>query len=202
MIFNLPNVRFQDEEWIYILSKVLYGWTEIPLSPFAGYNQEDIRFYDGIIGTLLKQTERILCEYPEILDQRFVQSWKYQGELYRVIHESPIEDARYRDGFRMQLPKVDYHGMITHWTDDFRFEGLMYKLSSESECIILEANTGKHIAFDVNGFREEYGFENQYLAREREIIFPMIKECIKEYRMSINDFISYKEKQNKAKRRK
>ena len=193
MIFNLPNVRFQDEEWIYILAQVLNGWTEIPLSPFAGYSQDEIKFYDGIMGTLLKQTEKVLEEYPEILDKRFINSWKYQGKLYRVIHEAPVEDARYRDGFRMQLPKVDYHGMITHWTDDFRFEGLMYKLSSESESIILEADTGKHIAFDVNGFRKEYGFENKYLEGEREIIFPMYKECIKEYRMSIEEFISIKE---------
>ena len=198
MIFNLPNVRFQDEEWIYILAQVLNGWTEIPLSPFAGYSQDDIKFYDGIIGTLLKQTEKILEEYPEILDKRFINSWKYQGKLYRVIHEVPVEDARYRDGFRMQLPKVDYHGMITHWTDDYRFEGLMYKLSSETESIILEADTGKHIAFDVNGFRKEYGFDNQYLAGEREIIFPMHKECIKEYRMSIKDFISLKDNENGA----
>lgn len=196
MIFNFCNIGLTDDEWIYLISRILHGWTEIPLSPFAGYDKENIRFYDGVIGTLLKQTERMLEEYPDALNQRFVRSWKYQGKLYRVIHESPVEDARYRDGFRMQLPKVDYHGMITHWTDDYKFEGLMYKLSSQSESIILEADTGKHIAFDVNGFRREYGFDNNYLAGEREIVFPMCKECIKEYRMSIDDFVNLKENRN------
>lgn len=59
----------------------------------------------------------------------------------------------------MELPCVDYHGMIAHWTDDYSFPGLMYKLSPEEECIVLEADTKEHIAFDVNGFRKEYGFE-------------------------------------------
>lgn len=33
--------------------------------------------------------------------------------------------------------------------------------------------------------------------KEREIIFPMYKECIKEYCMSVNDFIQFKQCQYK-----
>ena len=89
----------------------------------------------------------------------------------------------------MRMPKITKKQA----RDDYRFEGLMYKLSPEKESIFLEADTGKHIAFDVNGFRKEYGFENQYLAGEREIIFPMHKEFIKEYRMSVADYILLKD---------
>lgn len=53
--------------------------------------------------------------------------------------------------------------------------------------------TKEHIAFDVNGFRKEYGFENQYLAGERKIIFPMYRDCITEYKMSVNNFIALQE---------
>ena len=115
------------------------------------------------------------------------------SKLYRVLHKAPVPDARYTDGFRMELPRVDYHGMIAHWTDDYSFAGLMYKLSPESECIILEADTKDHIAFDVNGFRKKYGIENHYLAGEREIFFPMYRDCITEYKMSVNNFISLQE---------
>ncbi len=47
-------------------------------------------------------------------------------------------------------------------------------------------------------FRKIYKCENPYTAKEREIIFPMYKECIiKEHYMSINDFIRFKQCQYK-----
>ncbi len=90
------------------------------------------------------------------------------------------------------MPKLNYHNMISHWTDDYTFNGLMYKLSSKETYIILEANTQTHLAFDVNKFRKQYNCENPYTAKEREIIFPMYKDCIKEYHMSVNEFINLK----------
>lgn len=192
MIFNLANVSFTDDEWIYILEVILKGWTEVPLSQISGYNKENLKFFDGIIGLLLRQTEELQVEYPDVLDQRFVDSWKYQGELYRVLHPHMIEDENSIDGYSSELLEVEYHEMITHWTTDFTFEALLYKLSANTKYIILEANTEEHLAFDVNGFRAEYGFEEKYTKKEQEIIFPMYRECIQEYHMTINEFVDMK----------
>lgn len=188
MIFDLPNVNFTDDEWIYILKVVLKGWTEIPLSQLSGYNKDDLKFFDGIIGLILRQTEYIQKEYPDALDQRFVNSWKYQGKLYRVLHPHMIEDENSIDGYSSRLPEVEYHGMITHWTTDFSFEALQYKLGANIKYIILEADTKDHLAFDVNRFRAEYESEERYTQKEQEFIFPMYKECIHEYCMTINEF--------------
>lgn len=38
MIYNLPNVNFSDDEWIYILLNCLQGWTEILLSCTNDYD--------------------------------------------------------------------------------------------------------------------------------------------------------------------
>lgn len=194
MLLSESGVEFENEEWMIILIRYLHAWTEIPLNPTCGYDLENLEFFNGLIGYLIKTTEYNLRNYPEMLDEIFIDSWKYEGKLYRVLHPHLVEDSEAEDGVSLLLPEVDYHGMITHWTDDYTFSGLMYKLNAEEEYIILEADTKEHIAFDVNKFRKVYDFENPYTAKEREFIFPMYKDCIKEYRMSIKDFISLKNK--------
>ena len=151
-----------------------------------------MKFYDGFIGYLIKQTEQFLKEHPDRLNKKFVNSWKHQGKLYRIIHPIIIEDETAEDCYSCKLTDIEYHKMISHWTDDYTFQGLMYKLNLETPYIILEADTQEHIAFDVNKFRKTYNCENPYTAKEREIIFPMYKECIKEYRMSVSEFIHMK----------
>lgn len=196
MIFNFNNIAFSDEDWKYIILQYLKEWTEIPLTTNDGYDIEELKFFDGFIGTLLKQTEALMSEYPSFLDKEFVDSWKYQGKLYRVIHPHYVFD----DGViepRTIMPEVNYHRMITHWTSDYTFSGLMYKLSPDEKYIILEADTGDHLAFDVNKFREANNVIEPYTQGENEIIFPMYKECIKEYRMTINEFIEMKEQEEK-----
>ena len=195
MIFDMLNMHFSDEDWIYILRQYLNGWTEIPLSDNSGYNIDELKFYDGFIGYLLKRTEYYLKEYPDFLDKAFIDSWAYQGKLYRIIHKAYAENNKTKRGYSFCLPKVNYHGMISHWTDDYTFKGLMYKLSEREKYIILEANTQEHLGFDVNKFRKTYNCEKSYTEKEREVIFPMYKECIKEYRMSVNEFIQLKQSQ-------
>ena len=196
MIFNFPNMRFSDDAWKYMILQYLKEWTEIPLTTNDGYDIEELKFFDGFIGTLLKQTKALMSEYPSFLDKEFVDSWKYQGKLYRVIHPHYVFD----DGViepRTIMPEVNYHSMITHWTSDYTFSRLMYKLSPDEKYIILEADTGDHLAFDVNKFREANNVIEPYTQGENEIIFPMYKECIKEYRMTINEFIEMKEQEEK-----
>ncbi len=190
MILNMPNINFSDDEWLYILKQYLNGWTEIPLSDSSGYDLDELKFYDGFIGFLIKQTEFCLKNYPHILDKKFINSWKYQGKLYRIIHMFCNKSGKTKSGYSCQLPKVQYHGMITHWTDDYTFEGLTYKLNKERKHIILEADTKDHIGFNVNKFRKVYNCENSNTEKEREIIFPMYKDCIiKEHHLTINEFI-------------
>lgn len=193
MIFDFHNIGFDDNEWIYILIRYLKGWTEIPLNCLGGYDVETLKFYDGFIGTLIKHTEKVHAVCPDLLDSRFIGSWKYQGKLYRVIHSVLTIDEDENES--VALPEVEYHGMITHWTDDYTFKALLNKISADEQCIILEADTGDHFAFNVNGFRKEYRCEERYTKDEREFIFPMYKECIKEYHMSINEFVSQKEEE-------
>ena len=196
MILDMPNVNFTDDEWIRIIIEYLNGWTEIPLSPTSGYNVDELKFYDGLIGTLLKQTECFYKNAPSIMNEKFVDSWKYQGKLYRVLHGN---FASYEDfcSEKYTMPKVEYHGMISHWTDDYTFKGLMYKLSLDSEYIILETDTAEHFAFDVNKFRKKYHCRNRHTDKEREIIFPMYQENTKEYRMTINEFIKMKKQEKR-----
>lgn len=190
MIFNFCIPNFTDEEWICIITKYLDGFTEIPLSMSSGYDIEELKFYDGLIGTLLKHTEYISENCPKDLNKKFVNSWKYQGKLYRVMHKTITLGKGNREYYRFR--KINYHGMIAHWTDDYTFGDLMYKLSDEEEFIILEADTKKHFAFDVNKFRKKYKCRRTNTEKEREFIFPMYKENITEYRMTIKDFIQMK----------
>lgn len=198
MIFNFNNMAFSDEDWKYIILQYLKEWTEIPLTTNDGYDIEELKFFDGFIGTLLKQTEALMSEYPSFLDKEFVDSWKYQGKLYRVIHPYYVFDDDSTEP-RTVTPEVNYHRMITHWTSDYTFEGLLRsnKIFDDEEYIILEADTGDHLAFDVNKFRKANNAEKRHTQGEEEIIFPMYKECIKEYRMTINEFIKMKEQEEK-----
>ena len=193
MIFNFTYPDFTDEEWIYIIQKYLKGFTEIPLNSTNGYDLEDLKFYDGLLGTLLKHTEYIATNMPTELNKKFVNSWKYQGKLYRVMHKTLTIGKDGREIYRFR--KINYHKMVTHWTDDYTFKGLMHKLSDNEKYIILEMDTGEHFAFDVNKFRKRYNCAEHFTQGEREFIFPMYKENIKEYRMTIKEFIQMKEQE-------
>ena len=195
MIFNF-NMSFADDEWKLIIIEYLRVWTGIPLTINGGYDIEDLKFFDGLLGTLLKHTEFLIKEYPSMLDKEFVDSWKYQGKLYRVIHPHYVFDNDSIEP-RTIMPKVNYHRMITHWTSDYTFEGLLAtaKVFDDEEYIILEAETGEHLAFDVNKFRKANDVQEPYTQGENEIIFPMYKENIKEYRMTIREFIEKKQEE-------
>ena len=193
MIFNF-KMSFTDDEWKLIIIEYLRVWTGIPLTPNGGYDIEDLKFFDGLLGTLLKHTEFLMKKWPSILDKEFVDSWKYQGKLYRVMHPHYMFDDDSIEP-RTIMPEVNYHRMITHWTSDYTFKGLLAtaKIFDDEEYIILEADTREHLAFDVNKFREVNDVQEPYTQGENEIIFPMYKENIKEYRMTINEFVSMKE---------
>ena len=81
------------------------------------------------------------------------------------------------------MPEVNYHGMITHWTSDYTFEGLLAtaKIFDDDEYIILEADTGDHLAFDVNKFRQVNNAQEIYTQDENEIIFPMYQDNTQEH---------------------
>lgn len=198
MIFNFNNMAFSDDEWKHIIIEYLRLWTGIPLTSDVGYDIEDLKFFDGLLGTLLKHTEFLTKEYPSFLDKEFVDSWKYQGKLYRVIHPHYDPDDNSTEP-RIIIPEVNYHRMITHWTSDYTFEGLLKnnKIFDDEEYIILEADTGNHLAFDVNKFRKANNAEKRYTQGEEEIIFPMYKECINEQKTTIKKFIEMKKQEEK-----
>ena len=156
MIFGDLNTGFKDEQWIYIISQYLNSWTEIPLNVMDGYNIDELKFYDGLLGYLLKDTEKSIKYCPDMIDREFVKSWKYQGKIYRIIHHCIKESNKTKCGHTYRMPKINYHGMIAHWTSDYTFEGMKHKLSPNKKFIILEADTKNHIAFNINKFRKTY----------------------------------------------
>ena len=91
------------------------------------------------------------------------------------------------------MPEVNYHRMVTHWTSDYTFTGLLAtaKIFDDEEYIILEADTREHLAFDVNKFRKVNDAQEPYTQGENEIIFPMYKENIKEKLTYLNCKNSY-----------
>ena len=193
MIFNF-NMSFTDDEWKLIILEYLRVWTGISLTTNGSYDIEDLKFFDGLLGTLLKHTEYLLKEYPSFADKEFVDSWKYQGKLYRVIHPHYAFDNDSIEPHTI-MPEVNYHRMVTHWTSDYTFTGLLAtaKIFDDEEYIILEADTREHLAFDVNKFRKVNDAQEPYTQGENEIIFPMYKENIKEYCMTIREFIKKKQ---------
>lgn len=141
MILNIPSIHFKEDERINIIKQYLNKWTEIPLSEIADYDLDEIKSYDEVIGLLIKQTEQYLKECPDCLtksNMQFINSWKYQGKLNRIIHARIINNNY---SLSYQMPKIQYHGMISHWTDDYTFKGLTYKLNTKEKRIILEADT-------------------------------------------------------------
>ncbi len=189
----LPSeIPLDEKELTYITLAYLEGWTNIPLTSYGDCDIDKVKFYDGFFGYILRRAEHLAEYRPELLENN--SSWKYQGKLYRVIH--PCMRITQEGEETVFLPDVQYHQMIAHWTSDYTFSGLLYKLSPEEEYIILEADTGKHFGFDVNKFYTSNGADNRYTKVEQEIIFPMYEECTKEYRMSISDFINLKNTQN------
>ena len=105
MIIVMHNIHFSDKEWINIFKQYLNEWTEIPLTESSGYDFDKLKFHDDCIGLLLKQTEYFMKEYPDSLDMSFVNSWKYQSKLYRIIHARRIENSKTKSGYSCRLPK-------------------------------------------------------------------------------------------------
>lgn len=200
MIFDECYMNFTDEQWIYIIAQYLNSWTEIPLNIDSGYDREKVKFYDGLIGRLLKDTEYYLKNHPNVLDQEFVNSWLYCGKIYRIIHQCYKKSNKTKSGYTCRLPKVEYHGMISHWTTDYTFKGMKHKIYHDEKFIILEANTKDHIAFNINKFRKTYGYRNYNTEREKEIIFPMYKDYTIEHRMTISEIIELKNSQKRKRR--
>lgn len=192
MIFDKFNVNFSDDDWIEIIKKYLDGWTEIPLNSNQGYNKEELKFYDGLLGTLLIDTENLIKYNYPCINKKFVNSWKYQGKLYRIIHPCYLYEEDNILNPKLIMPKVDYHGMISHWTDDYTFSGLMYKLNYDEKYLILEVDTKEHLAFNVNKFRKKYHCRKISTEKEREFIYPMLKENTIEHYMSVKEFINVK----------
>lgn len=189
LIFDLPNMLLKNKDWKAIIANYVMSWVEEPLSSGDDYNIDRLKFYDGLLGYLLKETERYIQEGvfdSDIIDTNFMNSWLYRGPIYRVLHKN-------NNG---NMPKVNYHGMIGHWTKDYHFGGLNYKLDFNDTFIVLKSDTGDHIGFDVTKYIICNNLRPSPILNEREIIYPMIKRNVTEYKMSINEFIRMMESED------
>lgn len=148
---------------------------EIPLCS-GGYNEEQLRFYDGVLGGLIR-TRDTMTELQNIdLTDDFSSHWEYHGEIYRVIDKAfiyPKNGEVYR-----RMPAIKWHGMVASWSSSYDFTNGFNHIYPKAKYTIIRANTGKSAGIDVNKFSKYLGHFNQYTADENEIIFPMKKEFV------------------------
>ena len=192
MLKEMKKVGVDPAKWMGLVQCYLRGWTSIPFTRDEGYDRDLLKFYDEFIGALLKETEKDISGSYELSSRDVNRACAYRGKLYRILHAVLPDDGRKSGGIGL-LPDVEYHGMITHWTDDVTFSDLRSSLAQNRKYIILEADTGSHIGLDVNRFFEYIGAEEP---GKREIIFPMYRDCIKEYRMTLGKFLEMKEQRD------
>lgn len=149
-----------SDNQIYIFNDALLQWLQRPQLE-QKYNFLNLKFYDGLIGYVIEKYNRDFKnkEYMSQDNLHFMNTWKYNGKIYRVI------DAN--------LNEIKYHNMIASWTKSIdAFDSFNHLYKSEKYTFLI-ADTKDNFGFDVNKYKHFFGVENDYIQHEKEIIFPM-----------------------------
>ncbi|PST41053.1 hypothetical protein C7U55_05270 [Faecalibacillus faecis] len=170
-----PLNQLSLENQKYIISITMHQFREFPLCG-GGYDEEELRFYDGVLGGLIRTRDRIIENnyinlIPGYLD--FCSKWEYHGDIYRVIDKAYV-CPKNREPY-MRMPSIRWHGMVASWSSSYDFTKGFNKIGTNTKYTIIHANTGDSAGIDVNKFSQYLGSYNQYTACENEIIFPMKK---------------------------
>lgn len=83
---NLPTLANQKR----ILATVMCGFRSFPLCE-GGYSEEKLRFYDGVLGSLIRMRDKMVkSELYDTIDKfaEFSSHWEYHGDIYRIIGKS------------------------------------------------------------------------------------------------------------------
>lgn len=170
-----PLNQLDLESQKYMIAITMSQFREFPLCS-GGYNEERLRFYDGVLGGLMRTRDAMIEYQGTDLADEFSSYWEYHGEIYRVIGKAvvyPENGEPYR-----RMPSIKWHGMIASWSSSYDFTKGFNHIHPDEKYTIIRANTGKSAGIDVNKFSEYLGCFNQYTAGENEVIFPMKKEFV------------------------
>lgn len=170
---------------MYMIAITMHQFREFPLCSGEGYDEEGLRFYDGVLGNLIRtrdkmrraQNELGIQEMPEY--EAFVSKWAYQGDIYRVIGEMYV----YEDGDdtpHLEMPEIKWHGMIASWSSSYDFTTGFNHIYPDVKYTIIHANTGDSVGIDANKLGDYVGGYNPHTVGENEVIFPMKKEFVVE----------------------
>lgn len=176
--FNHPLNQLSLENQKYMIAVTLGQFREIPLCS-GGYDEEGLRFYDGVLGNLMRMRDRTVesgCinAIPDFLE--FSSKWEYHGDVYRVLDKVNVYPKN-AEPYR-RVPAIKWHGMIASWSSSYDFTTGFNHIYSDAKYTIIHGNTRNSAGIDVNKFSEYLGCYNQYTACENEIIFPMKKEFV------------------------
>ena len=176
--FKHPLNQLSLENQKYMIAITMKQFREFPLCS-GGYDEEGLRFYDGVLGNLIRMRDRMIESgysdaVPDLKD--FSSKWEYHGDIYRVLDKKevyPKNGEPYR-----RMPAIKWHGMIASWSSSYDFTVGFNHMYPDEKYTIIHANTGNSAGIDVNKFSKYLGCYNQYTACENEVIFPMKKEFV------------------------
>ena len=122
---------------------------------------------------------RIHSSYPTLLSEV-----DNQHEL--IVHSSD-------DGSCRVLPVTEYSDKLVSFSKDRDFTRKCYnKIYADETAIMFYCNTRELFGLDVNDFLRRYGVHNERFEEEKEVLFPLMKNCIiREYTCSPNQFNYY-----------
>ena len=175
---NHPMNQISFENQKFMLAITMYQFREMPLCS-GGYDEEELRFYDGILGNLIRTRDLFVVRgLYDVIDNyaKFSSNWEYHGDIYRVLGKSIVYPKRGEPYYRM--PAIKWHGMIASWSSSYDFTTNYNHIYADEHYTIIHSNTKTSAGIDANKFGEYLGYYSQYTIGEKEVIFPMKKEFV------------------------
>lgn len=173
-----PLNQFYLEDQKHILAITMYQFRERPMCN-NGYKEEELRFYDGVLGNLIRTRDLFMKEgyYDKINGfAEFSSHWEYHGDIYRVLDKFMVCPKKGEPYYR--TPAIKWHGMIASWSSSYDFTKNFNHIYADKHYTIIHANTGNSAGIDANKFGEYLGYYNPNTIKENEIIFPMKQEFV------------------------
>ena len=142
------------------------------------YDEEELRFYDGVLGNLIRTRDRFFEEdytFDDYAD--FSSHWKYQGDIFRVLDKAYVFPKNSGKPY-LRTPAIKWHGMIASWSKSYDFTTGFNHIYADAPYTIIHANTNESAGIDANRLGNYLNCFNPLTADENEVIFPMKKEFV------------------------
>ena len=157
-----------------LLADTLIQFRERPLCA-GGYDEEGLRFYDGVLGNLIRTRDSYLDSgMYETIDgfADFVSRWEYSGDLYRIIGAAYVCDEEAEEP-RLEMPEIKWHGMVASWSKSYDFTEGFNRVNPDRAYTFICGSTLTSAGIDANKLSKYLGCFNPCVACENEVIFPM-----------------------------